>query len=436
MAIERRFCMELIREVFRLKWEKKQSNRLIGRSLRVSKSTIATYLARADKGNITTLEQLNSLSNDELGKIIFLNKYADKKSIVDFAEIFVQSKRKNVTLMLLWQEELEKNPNLYSYASFQRNYTQWLDKRKITMRQAHRAGEKGFIDYAGTTVPIIEHKTGELHHAQIFVMSLGGSHYTYVEATWTQGIKDFLASNIHALEFFGGVPEILVPDNLKSAVTIASRYEPTINRSYRELASHYGTVIVPSRVRRPQDKAIVENAVLNVSRQILARIRDRQFFSLEELNKTLWELLDEYNSRKLQGLNESRKSLFERIEKNALLSLPGKRFEIAEWKRAKANIDYHIALENNFYSVPYKFRGRELIVRYTPSSVEIFCENKRIAVHRRLIGERRSSTCKEHMPVGHRAYVEWSPSRILNWAQKTGPSCGDLQADHGAKRTP
>ena len=209
-------------------------------------------------------------------------------------------------------------------------------------------------------------------------------------------------------------------------MTIASRYEPTINRSYRELASHYGTVIVPSRVRRPQDKAIVENAVLNVSRQILARIRDRQFFSLEELNQTLWELLDEYNSRKLQGLNESRKSLFKRVEKNALFPLPEKRFEIAEWKRAKANIDYHIALEYNFYSVPYRFRGRELVVRYTSSSVEIFCENKRIAIHRRLIGERRSSTCKEHMPVGHRAYAEWSPSRILNWAQKTGPSCGEI----------
>ena len=426
MAIERRFCMELIREVFRLKWEKKQSNRLIGRLLRISKSTVATYLARADKASITTLEQLNSLGDDELGKIIFLNKYTDKKPIVDFKKIFIQSKRKNMTLMLLWKEELENNPSLYSYASFQRHYTQWLDKKKITMRQTHQAGEKGFIDYAGTTIPIINHKTGELDPSQIFVMSLGGTHYTYIEATWTQGTRDFLASNIHAFEFFGGVPEVLVPDNLKSAVTIASRYEPTINRSYRELASHYGTVVVPARVRRPQDKAIVENAVLNVSRQILARIRDRQFFSLEELNKALWELLDEYNSRKLQGMGESRKSLFEKVERDVLVPLPKKRFEIAEWKKAKANIDYHIALENNFYSVPYKFRCRELVVRYAPSCVEIFCENKRIAVHHRLVGEKKSSTNKEHMPVGHRAYAEWSPTRILSWAKKTGPSCEEI----------
>ena len=426
MAIERRFCMELVREVFRLKWSEKQSNRLIGSSLRISKSTVATYIARAVRGEINNLKQLNSLSDDELKKVIFPEKFSDKKDDVDFAKINTELRRKNMTLMLLWQEELVNNPTLFNYSQFCHLYSQWSKKNKITMRQEHKAGERGFIDYAGTTVPIINHQTGELEHSQIFVMSLGGTHYTYVEATWTQGVRDFLSSHIRAFEFFGGVPEILVPDNLKSAVTIANRYEPTLNRSYRELAKHYGTVIVPARVRRPKDKAIVENAVLHVSRQILARIRDRQFFTLEELNLTLWKLLEQYNTRKLQGLNESRRSLFEKVEKDALCPLPGQRYEIAEWKKAKANIDYHIALDNNYYSVPYKFRGKELTVRYTPLSVEIFHENKRIAAHCRLMGVRKSSTSKEHMPVGHRAYAEWSPSRIINWANKTGPCCGEI----------
>ena len=341
-------------------------------------------------------------------------------------KINTEVRRKNMTLMLLWQEELESNPNLFNYSQFCHLYSEWSKKNKISMRQDYKAGERGFIDYAGTTVPIINHQTGELCHSQIFVMSLGGTHYTYVEATWTQRVRDFLSSHIRAFEFFGGTPEILVPDNLKSAVTMASRYEPTLNRSYRELAKHYGTVIVPTRVRRPKDKAIVENAVLHVSRQILARIRDRQFFSLDELNQTLGELLDQYNERKLQGLNESRRSLFEKVEKESLRPLPGQRYEIAEWKKAKSNIDYHIAVDNNFYSVPYKFRGKELTVRHTPSSVEIFYENKRIAAHRRLIGERKSSTSREHMPMGHKAYAEWSPSRIINWANKAGPCCGEV----------
>lgn len=426
MAIERRFCMELVREVFRLKWALKQSNRLIGSSLRISKSTVATYLARARRGEINNLQQINALSDEDLGKIIFPEKFSNKKDHVDFAKINTELKRKNMTLMLLWQEELEKNPNLFNYSQFCHLYSQWIKKNKIAMKQQYKAGERGFIDYAGTTVPIMNPQNGQLEHAQIFLMSLGASHHTYVEATWTQGTKDFLSSHIRAFEFFGGVPEILVPDNLKSAVTMASRYEPTLNRSYREFARHYGTIIVPTRVRRPKDKAIVENAVLHVSRQILARIRDRQFFTLEELNQTLWKLLEQYNNRKLKGLDESRRSLFEKIEKSALRSLPKQRCEIAEWKKAKANIDYHIALDNNFYSVPYKFRGKELTVRYTPSSVEVFCENKRVAVHRRLIGKRKSSTSKEHMPVKHKAYAEWSPSRIIKWAEKTGPCCGEI----------
>ena len=418
--------MELIREVFRLKWQENKSNRLIGQSLRISKSTVATYLARATQASISDLNQVSSFSDDELRKIIFPDKFTDKKPIVDFEHIYIESKRKNMTLQLLWEEELGKNSDLYSYSSFYRHYTKWLNSKKITMRQKHKAGEKGFIDYAGTTVPIINHQDGKEHPAQIFVMSLGGSHYTYIEATWTQNTRDFISSHIHAFEFFGGVPEVLVPDNLKSAVITANRYEPKLNRSYREMASHYGTVIVPTRVRSPQDKAIVENAVLHVSRQILARVRDLRFFSLEELNHMLWKLLDDYNAKKMKILNDSRKSIFDRIEKDALLSLPSSRYETAEWKKAKANIDYHVVLEKCFYSVPYRLRGHDLVIRYTNNTVEIFHENKRVAVHHRFYGRGKSSTLREHMPVGHRSYADWSPSRILRWAKKTGDSCEEI----------
>ena len=255
---------------------------------------------------------------------------------------------------------------------------------------------------------------------------LGASQYTFVEATWTQGTGDFLGSHVRAFEFFGGVPEVLVPDNLKSGVNIASKYEPELNRSYRQMCKHYGTAAVPARVRKPQDKAIVENAVLHVSRWILARMRDMTFFSLAGLNGKIRELLGEYNDRKMTGMDDSRKSLFEGIERPELLPLPPQRFEVASWKKAKANIDYHIELDGCHYSVPHRHRGDELTVRYTDFDVEIFHRNKRVAVHRRLHKKRSFSTVKEHMPSAHRWYSDWSPSRMIRWAGRTGPRCADL----------
>ena len=427
MVKQVRFCMELIREVFRLKWQEKKSNRVVGQILKISKSTVATYLVRAAMKKITTLEKLNSFNDEDLGKIIFPDKFVKEKSLVDFKRIHRELKRKNVTLMLLWEEEVEKNSKLYCYNQFCFHYRTWKKTNKISMRQIHKAGEKGFIDYSGTTVPVIvDIKTGEIKVAQVFFMSLGASHYTYIEATWTQGTNDFLGSHINAFEYFGGVPEILVPDNLKSAVTMASKYEPVINKSYRELAKHYGTVVIPARVRKPKDKAIVENEVLHISRWILARIRDWKFFSLEELNDKLWELLDLYNGKKFQGLEDTRKSLFEELDKPALLPLPKQRYELALWKKAKANIDYHVELEGSYYSIPYKNRGMELVIRYTESTVEIFHSHRRIAVHNKLYKKGHTSTIKEHMPSWHREYSQWSPSRVLTWAQTMGVSCEEI----------
>ena len=374
---------------------------------------------------VNSFEELNSFNDKDLRKIIFPDKFI-KEPLIDFKIIHRELKRKNMTLMLLWEEEVEKKPNLYCYNQFCFHYRNWKKSKKISMRQVHKAGEKGFIDYAGTTVPVIDGKTGEARETQIFLMSLGASHYTYIEASWTQGSRDFLRSHVNAFEFFGGVPAILVPDNLKSAVTMASKYEPEINRSYRELSKHYGTVVIPARVRKPKDKAIVENEVLHISRWILARVRDIKFFSLDELNDKLGDLLTLYNKKNLQGLEDSRKSLFEKLEKSALLPLPSRRFEIALWKKGKANIDYHVELEGSYYSIPYKNRGMELVIRYTESTVEIFHSHRRIAVHNKLYKKGHTSTIKEHMPSWHREYSQWSPSRVLTWAQTMGVSCEEI----------
>jgi transposase len=374
--------MELVREVFRLKWVLNKSNRSIGEALSISKSTVSTYLARAKALGIETIEHSNSIDDEKLKEMMF-PKNNEKSYEIDFERINKELKRKHVTLMLLWQEEAEKNPDIFGYTRFCGLYKEWKKENKISMRQNHKAGEKGFIDYAGSTVPIHNHKTGEVSNAQIFLMVLGASDHAYVEATYTQQTRDFIGSNISAFEYFGGVPEVLVPDNLKSGVNLASKYEPVINQTYRELANHYGSVVIPARARKPKDKAKVENGVLIAGRWILARIRDRKFFSLEELNEAIWELLEEYNNKKFQKLDCSRRSLFEEVEKEALLPLPRTRFEIAEWKKVRANIDYHVTIENGHYSVPYQLRGKELQARSTDKSVEIFHQGKRVASHAR-----------------------------------------------------
>ena len=425
MAKQRRFCMELVREVFKLKWVLKKSNRAIGEALSISKSTVATYLRRAKAAGVETLEQLESVSDEKLKEIIFPTKNENVYDI-DFEKLSKELKRKHVTLLLLWQEEAEKNPGLCRYSRFCDLFREWKKDKKISMRQNHKAGEKGFIDYAGSTVPIHNSKTGEVSNAQIFVMVLGASDHTYVEATHTQKVRDFVGSNIRAFEYFGGVPEILVPDNLKSGVNQASKYEPVINQTYRELANHYGSVVIPTRVRKPKDKAKVENGVLIAGRWILAKLRDRKFFSLEELNEAIWELLEDYNNKKFQKLDYSRKSLFSEVEKEALLSLPTTRFEIAEWKKVKANIDYHVTIESCHYSVRYQLRGKVLQARSTDRSIEVFHQAKRVASHARSYRKGNVSTVKEHMPKSHQEYSDWNPSRIINWARKTGPFCAHL----------
>lgn len=340
--------------------------------------------------------------------------------------LFRELKKKRVTLQLLWYEYKQDNPEGYQYSQFCHLYRHWVNKLDVTLRQQHRAGEKLFIDYAGQTVPIIDPATGEVHEAQIFIAALGASNYTFAEATLGQDLPSWISSHVHAFEFFGGVPYILVPDNLKAGVTNPCRYEPDINPTYQDLAEHYGTTVIPARSGKPRDKAKVESAVLVAERWILAALRNHTFFSLAELNKAIREKLSELNNRRFQKLNTTRKILYETIDKPALRPLPAQPYEYAEWKKARVNIDYHIEMDHHYYSVPYQLVREQVDIRLTSTTVEILFKNRRVAAHKRSYAPGGFTTLKDHMPKSHQRYLEWNPSRIIKWAGKNGPNTRKL----------
>lgn len=320
--------------------------------------------------------------------------------------LFNELKKPRVTLQLLWYEYKQVNPDGYQYSQFCHLYRQWVKKLDVTLRQEHRAGEKLFLDYAGQTVPIIDPETGEIHQAQIFIAALGASNYTFSEATMSQDLASWIRSHVHAFEFFGGVPQILVPDNLKSAVTNPCRYEPEINPTYQDLAEHYGTTVIPARPGKPRDKAKVESAVLVAERWILAALRNHTFFSLQELNKAIREKLSELNNRRFQKLNSTRKTLYETIDKPALKPLPAQPYEYADWKKARVNIDYHIEVDHHYYSVPYQLVREQVDVRLTSTTLEVLFKNRRVAAHKRDYVPGGFTTLKEHMPKSHQRYLK------------------------------
>jgi transposase len=344
-----------------------------------------------------------------------------------WAEVHHELRRKKgVTLQLLWIEYKQQYPDGFQYTQFVHHYKSWAARLNVVMRQTHRAGEKLFLDYAGQTLPITDPKTGEVRQTQLFVAVLGASSYTYAEAFESQAMPDWIAGNVHAFEYFGGVPEILVPDNLKSGVIRAHRYEPDLNRTYAEMGSHYGCVIIPARPYKPRDKAKVEAGVLLAERWILARLRKRTFFSLNEANAAIAELLDELNNHRFQKLPGSRRSLFEEIERPALRSLPEHPYEYATWKGAKVNIDYHVDVDGHYYSVPHQVAREHVDVRVTATTVEAFLRGRRVASHKRSFVRGGHTTVNEHMPAAHRAHQEWTPSRIVRWAENSGPQTATL----------
>jgi transposase len=339
----------------------------------------------------------------------------------DFNYIHAELRKKGVTLNLLWQEYKEQNPHGYQYSQFCHLYRKWTNKIDPVMRQEHRAGEKMFVDYAGQTVPVYDLHTNRMREAQIFVAVLGASNYTYAEATWTQSLPDWIGSHGRAFAFFGGVPKLVVPDNLKSGVSKAYFYEPDINPTYLDMANHYGTAVIPARVKKPKDKAKVEVAVQVVERWILARLRNRQFFSLYRLNQAIADLLEDLNNKPFQKLPGSRKSAFESLDRPALNPLPSQPYQFAEWKIATVNVDYHIEVERHYYSVPHTLIKKKIDVRITNITIECFYKNKRVASHIRRHHKGRHSTIKEHMPKSHQKWAQWTPDRFIRWAGKIGP---------------
>ncbi|MFO7558525.1 MAG: IS21 family transposase [Desulfobacterales bacterium] len=422
MAKER-LSMRKIKEILRLKHDCGLTNRQIAKSCSAARSTIAEYLSKARSAGLTW-PLPDQLSDTDIYDLLFknrVNKTVYKRNMPPMEYIHNELKKKGVTLQLLWYEYKQNHPDGYQFSYFCELYQHWAKKLDIALRQRHNAGEKLFIDYAGHTVPIKNPETGETTDAQIFIATLGASNYTFAEASCSQSLPHWIKSHIHAFEFFKGVPEILVPDNLKSGITHPSRYEPEINPTYHDMARHYDTAVIPARVRKPKDKAKVENAVKFAETWIMAALRKHTFFSVAELNKAIAQKLVELNNRKFQKLNTTRREMYEKIDRPALKPLPAVQYEYAEWKKARVNIDYHIEFDRHYYSVPYQLRKEQVDIRYTDTTIEVLFKNKRVASHHRSYKASGFTTCREHMPKSHQKYLEWTPSRIINWAAKNGP---------------
>ncbi len=421
-----RLSMRKVREVLRLSWERKLSARQVARSAGLGRSTVSDYLRRAKVAGLSW-PLPEGLDNASLEQQLFpppCRADSVSRPTPDWATIHQELKHKGVTLGLLWEEYKATCPeDGFQYSWFCRSYRDWAGLLDLSMRQHHRAGEKLFVDYAGQTAGIVNPATGEVLDAQIFVAVLGASSYTYAEATWTQSLPDWISSHIRALEFFGGATEILVPDNLKSAVIKPHLYEPELNPTYQEMASHYGTAVIPARVRRAKDKAKAEAGVQLVERWILACLRKQTFFSLPELNKAIAKLLERLNSKPFQKMPGSRRSLFESLDRPALRQLPATPYELAEWKKVAVYLDYHVEFDHHYYSVPYQLykRKRKVEVRATATVIEVFYKGKRVASHRRSFQRGRHTTLREHMPPSHRLYADWTPERFVRWAGKIGP---------------
>ncbi len=418
--------MRTILDVLRLRLDAGLSERHTARSLGVPRSTVQDYLARFRVSGLTW-PLAPELDADALERALFaceVRRPVAHRALPDWATIAQEKKRKGVTLHLLWHEYRSVEPTGYSYSQFAEHYRRWRMTLDPVLRQEYRAGDRAFVDYAGLTVDVVDPTTGEVRTAQIFVAALGASNYTYAEATWTQQLPDWIASHVRMLEYFGGTTALIIPDNLRSGVTYASYYEPEINATYAEFAAHYGTAILPTRVLHPRDKAKVETAVQIVEREILAPMRHRRFTSLAALNDAIRERLEQLNARPFQKLPGTRRSLFEQTDRPALHPLPADRYEYAEWRTAKVNIDYHIAVDKHFYSVPYGLVRETVTVRLTTTMLEVLHRGKRVAAHQRWYTLGGYSTDPAHRPKAHQRHLEWTPSRLVHWGQSIGVATG------------
>ncbi len=367
----RRITVRKIREVLRLMLACKVSRRRAARSCGVGKTTVAEFLRRAEQAGLCWAK-VETMDEEALERLLYppcLVGQTPKRRMPEWSETHIEMRKKGVTLLLLWQEYLDRWPDGYGYSQFCHLYRTWRKHLNVSMRQHHRAGEKLFVDYCGPTVPIVDRKTGEERQAQIFVAVLGASNYSYAEATWTQDLRDWTGSHERTFRFMGGVPEVVVPDNLLSGVTSPCRYDPDLNRTYHDLAVHYGVSVIPARVRSPKDKAKVETGVLVVERWILARLRNQTFFSLDDLNRAIRDLLTDLNERPFKKLPGCRRSQFDTLDAPALRPLPPEPFPFGEWRRRTVPPDYHVEIEAHAYSVPYTFVGKKVDARFNAEIV-------------------------------------------------------------------
>ncbi len=419
-----RVTMRKVREILRLVWSCSQSRTATAKSCGVSKTAVTDTVRRAMMAKLswplpcylddTALESL--LYPPANRSPTFSRPQPDWNALNN--ELVTH---KNLTLMLLWQEYKERDPEGYQYSQYCELFRQWRKKLDLSMRQEHRAGEKMFVDYCGQTLPIVDPATGEIMDAQVFVSVMGASNYTFAEATRSQALPDWTGSHVRAFGYMGAVPRCLVPDNLKSGVTKTCRYEPDLNPTYAALAEHYQAAVIPARVRRPKDKPKVEVGVQIVQRFILAALRHRTFFSLAEANVAIRERLELLNNRPFRKLPGTRKERFEEVDLPAMLPLPESPYEYADWIKARVHLDYHVEVDHHFYSVPHRLVREEVDVRYTETIVECFFNRKRVASHQRSQLKGKPTTCREHMPRAHLEFAEWTPERFISWAAKTGP---------------
>jgi transposase len=402
------------------------SSRNIARALTLSPGAVSKYRHAVLAAGLTWEEALKLEEAELEGRVWQACAMKPRCSVVmpDCAWIHTELKRhKHVTLHLLWDEyQATHGGAALRYSAFCDRYRQWAKRLQRSMRQRHYAGEKLFVDYAGRTVPIYGASAEESYRASLFVGALGASGYAYAEATRTASLPDWLGSHVRMLEYYGASPTILVPDNPRVGVSKADRYEPQLQRSYEEMAGHFGIAVIPARPFRPRDKPKAELTVLLVCRWVLARLRHQRFFSLEELNAAILPLLKELNERPFQKLPGSRRSVFEALDRPAMRPLPSEPYVYAEWKRVRAAFDYHIDVDGHYYSVPHAFVGQELWARFGARTVEVFHRTERVSSHVRSYQRGAHTTTAEHMPRSHRAHAEWTPTRLINWGASIGVS--------------
>jgi len=422
----RRISVRRIKEILRLKFKLNLDNRQIARSCNIPHSTVANYLRRAEAGGFAW-PLSPEISEVDLEMRLFPTVPVNREiPMPDFKTMRAELLRhKHLTLELLWQEYKQAYPEGYQYSWFCELYGRWAQKLDIYLRQEHRAGERMFVDHAGPTVPVVDRDTGLIKEASIFVAVLGASNYTFCEGVWKRDLPSWIGSHTRAVEFFQGVPAVITPDNWKTGIKDACYYDPELNPTYRDWAEHYGTVIIPARVRKPKDKAKVEGGVLIVERWILAALRHHTFFSLAELNGAVHELLIRLNQKKFKKLDTTRARLFEEVDRPALKPLPAIPFEFAERKKATVHPDYHVEVDHHYYSVPYKYQGEQVEARFSEKTVEILFKGNRIAAHTRSYIPGKHTTVKEHRPEKHQD-LKWTSSYIVDKGREVGPATVDV----------